>query len=83
MEVASSTEWGCAGSSSAFVPTHFVDISKFLDLKRRALEAYAEELRAFPHPRSYEALEALARWRGSTAGLAAAEAFMVLRQIEH
>jgi len=82
IEIASSTEWGSIGSSAPFTPTRYVDISKFIDLKRRALEAYAEEMRAFPHPRSYEALEALAHWRGSTAGLAAAEAFMVLREIE-
>ena len=80
MEIASSTEWGFR---APFVPTRYVDISKFLELKRRALEAYAEELRAFPHPRSYEAVEALGRWRGSAVGLAAAEAFMVLREIEH
>lgn len=82
MEVASSTEWAPPAQDNAFVPTRFVDISAELKTKRRALEAYAEEMRAFPHPRSYEAIEALAKWRGATAGLAAAEAFMVLREVD-
>lgn len=46
-----------------------------------ALAAYKEELRAFPHPRSVQAAEALARWRGATCGVFAAEAFVVGRKI--
>jgi hypothetical protein len=38
-------------------------------------------MQPFPHSRSAQALEALARWRGASAGVAAAEAFEVLRQI--
>jgi LmbE family N-acetylglucosaminyl deacetylase len=80
MEVASSTEWA-PHSASVFNPTCFVDISATMDLKRRALEAYGEEMRDFPHARSYQALEAVAHCRGASVGLAAAEAFMVLREI--
>jgi N-acetylglucosamine malate deacetylase 1 len=82
MEVPSSTEWSSPNSASAFVPTRFVDISTTQEAKRHALEAYAEELRAFPHPRSFEAIDALATWRGANAGLHVAEAFMVLREID-
>jgi hypothetical protein len=39
-------------------------------------------MRPFPHPRSFEAIEALAAWRGASAGLKAAEAFTVIRDIE-
>lgn len=80
-EVASSTEWRPPGSAAPFVPNHFVDISATLSLKMKALEAYASELRPFPHPRSLEAVRALAEWRGATAGVRAAEAFMVGRQL--
>lgn len=80
-EVASSTEWRPPGSAAPFVPNHFVDISATLAVKLRALETYQAELRPFPHPRSVEAVTALARWRGATAGCAAAEAFVVGRQI--
>jgi N-acetylglucosamine malate deacetylase 1 len=82
MEVPSSTEWSSPGVADAFVPTHFVDISATRDVKRRALEAYAEEMRAFPHSRSFEAIDALSTWRGATVGLRAAEAFMLVREIK-
>lgn len=82
MEVASSTEWSWPNAAHAFVPTRFVDISSSLEIKRRALEAYVEEMRSFPHPRSFDAVAALAAWRGASAGLRAAEAFAVVREIE-
>jgi LmbE family N-acetylglucosaminyl deacetylase len=80
MEIASSTEWAL-GKAGAFVPTRFVDITATMPAKRRALECYGEEMRTFPHARSFEAVESLARWRGASAGIAAAEAFMVVRDI--
>ena len=81
-EVASSTEWRAAQSAPPFQPNLFVDISAFWDQKRRALEAYASEMRPFPHPRSVQAVEHLARWRGASAGVEAAEAFVIGRRIE-
>jgi LmbE family N-acetylglucosaminyl deacetylase len=79
-ETASSTEWSIPGAL-AFSPRRFVDISATLNAKIAALQCYDSEMRQFPHPRSYEAVEALARWRGATVGLAAAEAFEVQREI--
>jgi LmbE family N-acetylglucosaminyl deacetylase len=81
IEIASSTEWALAASNS-FVPNRFVDISASRAAKQRALESYAEEMRPFPHARSHEAIKALEHWRGASAGLACAEAFMVLRDVE-
>lgn len=81
-EVASSTEWRPAASGLAFTPDWFVDISAYWATKRRALEAYATEMRAFPHPRSVEAVEHLAGWRGASVGCGYAEAFMLGRLIE-
>lgn len=76
-EVASSSEWG-----TVFWPTAFVDVSgEPLAKKGRALVCYAAEMRASPHPRSLEALAALARWRGATVGVEAAEAFEVVREM--
>ena len=80
-EVASSTEWQPPGSSSAFQPNWFVDISEQWQLKRAALEAYASEMRPWPHARSIDAVEHLARWRGAQVGVEAAEAFCLLRQL--
>lgn len=80
-EVPSSTEWQPPGSAPAFQPSVYSDISRTLALKRRALEAYASEMRPWPHARSLEAVEHLARWRGASAGVEAAEAFVMGREI--
>lgn len=80
-EVPSSTEWQLGGNSSSFVPNVFIDISKFLSVKLAALEAYAMEMRDWPHPRSKEGVEHLARWRGAIVGVDAAEAFVLSRRI--
>jgi LmbE family N-acetylglucosaminyl deacetylase len=80
-EVPSSTEWQFGAADQGFSPNAFFDISDHLEAKRAALRAYSKEMRPYPHARSIEAVEALARWRGATIGVEAAEAFMVLRTI--
>ena len=80
-EVPSSTEWQLPSDASVFAPNWFVDISNTLDRKLAALDAYAAELRAWPHPRSKQGVESLARWRGATVGVDAAEAFVLGRQL--
>ena len=51
-------------------------------MKFAALEAYEEEMRRYPHPRSKEAIESLMKWRGSNANLKIAEAFLLVRGIK-
>lgn len=80
-EVPSSTEWQPAGSDVPFAPNWFVDISGTLQRKLAALEAYAMEMRDWPHPRSMTGVEHLARWRGATVGCEAAEAFILARAV--
>lgn len=80
-EVASSTEWQTPGSGATFAPTWYVDVSRTLPLKIQALEAYQTELRPFPHPRSTASVEYLARWRGASVGVSAAEAFVLGRNL--
>lgn len=80
-EVASSTEWRLPAGGAHFAPNWFVDIEMTLSRKLAALEAYAGELRAWPHPRSPRAVEHLARWRGATVGTQAAEAFVLGRHL--
>jgi LmbE family N-acetylglucosaminyl deacetylase len=82
-EVASSTEWQPPGSGVPFQPNWFVDITETLDAKLAALEAYHAEMREWPHPRSLLAVEHMARWRGASVGVAAAEAFSLGRHILH
>jgi LmbE family N-acetylglucosaminyl deacetylase len=80
-EVPSATEWGGGGFGPAFEPNCFVDIAAWRDRKRAALEAYADELREWPHPRSREGIDSLGRWRGAMVGMSAAEAFLILRHL--
>ena len=80
-EVPSSTEWRSPYSLPYFVPNWFIDISDELDLKKQALRAYQDEMRAWPHPRSIEGVEYLSRWRGATICVEAAEAFMLGRTL--
>jgi N-acetylglucosamine malate deacetylase 1 len=79
-EVPSSTEWQAPGSPPAFAPNVFVNVSATLERKLRALAAYTGEIPPFPHPRSADAVRALATWRGASSGTAAAEAFMLIRE---
>ncbi len=81
-ETPSSSEWATTAIGEAFRPDRFVDIAPKLEKKFEALRAYDEEMRPFPHARSVDAVRALATWRGASAGLKAAEAFITLRWIE-
>jgi LmbE family N-acetylglucosaminyl deacetylase len=80
-EIASSTEWAFQRFEQGFRPNVFVDVSGTLGLKVGALSCYDSETRAFPHPRSPEALEAIAKRWGSVVGLGAAETFELIRAV--
>lgn len=80
-EVPSSTEWRPPGSAAPFLPNYFVDITNTLETKLAALQPYETEIRDFPHPRSLKAIKALARWRGATVGVEAAESFILGRKL--
>ena len=64
-----------------FLPNHFVDISDYLHVKKQALDVYELEMRAVPHSRNKEHLSLLAAHHGHCMGIAAAEAFMVIRYL--
>jgi LmbE family N-acetylglucosaminyl deacetylase len=80
-EVPSSTEWTFQQLGPSFRPNVFVDIATTLETKIAALACYETEARPFPHPRSAEALRAIATRWGSVAGLQAAEAFELIRSV--
>ena len=76
MEVLSSTEWSLDTSANRFTPNYFVEVGKEgVELKLKALSEYKGVMRPYPHPRSNEALEGLAAYRGVQAGCNYAEAF--------
>lgn len=80
-ETLSETEWAAPFADDAFIPTCFVNVENTLNSKIEAMKCFKSQLKAFPNPRSLETIEALAKFRGSTVGFKAAEAFMVIRQI--
>ena len=64
----------------SFIPNVFVDITEFLEGKKKALGFYKSQTHGFPDLRSLEAVEALAKFRGATVNVGAAEAFMLIRE---
>lgn len=80
-EVRSSTDWAFDSFSPRFSADVYVDVSDHLETKLTALNAYANEMRQWPHTRSMEAVRASAAARGASVGVAAAEAFNVVWEI--
>lgn len=78
-EVPSSTEWQPPAAGLPFTPNWYHEVSATLPRKLEALRAYQSEMRPWPHARSLDAVRALARVRGATLGVEAAEAFMLGR----
>jgi LmbE family N-acetylglucosaminyl deacetylase len=74
-EIASSTEWAFQQLAPVFKPNVFVNIESTLSLKVEGMLQYESEARKFPHPRSPEALTAIAQRWGSVSGCKAAEVF--------
>lgn len=79
--VLSSTEQGPLDLGAPFAPNVYEDISDYLEVKCRALACYESECRPFPHPRSLEAVRAHARVTGAAVGCAAAEPFVLRREL--
>lgn len=80
-ETVSSSEWSQHTNDKEFKPNYFVDITDTIDDKLQSLHHYDIEMRPFPHPRSYDGVEYLARVRGMTVGVEFAEAFEIIRRV--
>ena len=80
-EIVSSSEWSQHTNDKEFKPNYFVDITDTMDEKIKSLKHYDVEMRPFPHPRSYEGVQYLARVRGMTVGVEFAEAFEIIRKV--
>lgn len=81
-ECISETEFGVATAENMFVPNFFVDITDFFSEKTALMQIYSSELGQHPFPRSLRNMEALATFRGATAGVEYAEAFQLLKYID-
>jgi LmbE family N-acetylglucosaminyl deacetylase/RimJ/RimL family protein N-acetyltransferase len=80
-EIPSSTEWAFHRMLPSFQPNTFFNIDSSIDHKKRAMACYKTEVQSFPHPRSLEALEVVARRWGTVVGCQAAEAFELVRSV--
>lgn len=80
-EVPSSTEWSFQRFEPIFRPSVFYQIEDTLEAKQKAMAAFETEARAFPHPRSPQALQSIAQRWGSVVGVGAAEAFELIREV--
>ena len=80
-ETLSETNWNTPGTTPAFTPNVFVDISEDLEQKLDAFAMFESQARSAPHERSIETLRALATLRGAAVHKVAAEAFMLIRHV--
>jgi LmbE family N-acetylglucosaminyl deacetylase len=81
-ETLSATHWQSLSMGGVFNLNCFIDISDYIVQKHKALQCYSKEIRSYPHIRSYEAIESLAKFRGATVGIMNAEAFCIERLIK-
>ncbi len=81
-ETLSETNWNAAPLTPAFTPNVFVDIGTQLAAKLEAFALFASQARAAPDERSLATISALATLRGATVHRAAAEAYMLIREID-
>lgn len=81
-ETLSETGINVPSVNNSFIPNVYEDISNYLEGKLKAMSFYQSQLHPFPDLRSIETVEALARFRGATANVQAAEAFMLIREIK-
>ena len=79
-ECASSTNLA-PPTNAPFVPQAYSDITAFIERKLDILALYENEIFDAPHPRSLDAVRALARYRGTSVSVDYAEAFTVVREV--
>ena len=65
-----------------FSPNVFEDITNEIKFKNKAFSSYESEIESYPHPRSIEAIENLAKYRGTQSGMRFAEAFKLILEIK-
>lgn len=78
-ETLSETHWNAPHIEPTFTPNWVVDITDFIQTKFKALDCYESQIPPFPGPRSKEAANALAIFRGTQAGFAYGEGLHIIR----
>jgi len=80
-ETLSETHWNAPYIEPNFTPNWVVDITDNIDDKLDALRCYKSQISEFPGPRSIQAVEALAKFRGTQAGFGYGESFHIIRMV--
>lgn len=81
-ECISETEFGANLAENVFLPNYFVDISAYFAKKMEITAVYESEIGMHPFPRNTRNIEAIATFRGATAGVEYAEAFQLVKYID-
>ena len=79
-EVSSETGWDTPTPENAFSPNVYEDITDTIGKKLDAVLIYRSQAEQWPGARSAGAVEALAKYRGSTVCIPYAEAFQLVRE---
>ena len=80
-ETLSETHWNAPHIEPNFVPNWVVDITDHIDKKLDAMKCYESQVVDFPGPRSIQAVEALAKFRGTQAGFGFGEGMHIIRMV--
>jgi N-acetylglucosamine malate deacetylase 1 len=80
-ETLSETHWNAPHIEPNFTPNWVIDISDYFEIKLKALGCYKSQISEFPSPRSIQAVEALAKFRGTQAGFSYGEGMHIIRKI--
>lgn len=78
METLSETEFAIPVTARTFIPNVYVDITDYMEKKLDIMNLFTRQVMPEPYPRSLSSIKALARVRGSRAGVMYAEAFQLL-----
>ena len=81
-ETLSETGWNIPNVTNEFIPTVYENITDTYDVKMEAMSVFKSQLAPFPAGRSVGAIEALAKFRGATVSVEAAEAFSLVREVK-
>ena len=81
-EIPSATDYGHPSLTGKFLPNLFISIKNTWEAKLKALKAYRQEMKPYPHSRSIDGVKTNAEYRGKQIGVALAEAFEVIRKLE-
>lgn len=76
-EVPSSTDY----SPHHFSPNYFVEISKYWEIKKRALLAYGSEIKNQKTSRDLNSLKTFYKFRGNSVGLKMCESFFIFKKL--